>query len=136
MKPSAARPAVIAAASLGDRELDQPSHRRRQALGQSRDQAEIDHAEPSVGQHQIVARVRVGVQQARPGGAGERKRTYDRPTRLRTSVGDSAAVVSLRPSSQSLISTRGVASCTRGTTNSASPANASAACAWCWASGV
>ena len=41
--------------------------------GQPVDRAEVEHAEPPVGEQPEVARMRVGVQQPRPGGTGEQE---------------------------------------------------------------
>ena len=51
----------------------QPPEERRQPVGQPVDRAEVEHAEPPVGEQPEVARVRVGVQQPRPGRAGEQE---------------------------------------------------------------
>ncbi len=50
-----------------------PGEHRRDPAGHRRDRAEVDHRQPAVGQHHEVAGVRVGVQQADPGGRGEHR---------------------------------------------------------------
>ena len=51
----------------------QPAEDRRQPVRQPVHRAEVEHAEPAVGEQPEVARVRVGVQQPGPGGPGEQE---------------------------------------------------------------
>ena len=60
----------------------EPGHhgqRPGQAVGQPRDRAEVEHQQPAVGQQLEVARVRVGVQQPRPGGSAVVELREQRP---------------------------------------------------------
>ena len=62
--------------------VDQPQQladERRQAVGQPVHRAEVEHAQPAVGQHPEVARVRVSVQQPGPGRAGEQEPDEQQP---------------------------------------------------------
>ena len=62
----------------------QPPEDRRQPVRQPVHRAEVEHAEPPVGQQPEVARVRVGVQQPGPGRAGEQEPGSRMPARSRS----------------------------------------------------
>ena len=57
----------------------QPADERREPAGQPVHRAEVEHAEPAVGEQPEVARVRVGVQQPGPGRAGEQEAGEQEP---------------------------------------------------------
>ena len=63
MNPSRAHQREHGRAVAVDRQPGQPAQRLGEAAGQPRDRAEVDDAEPPVGQDAEVARMRVGVQQ-------------------------------------------------------------------------
>ena len=101
-------------------ESQQLADERRQAVRQPVNRAEVEHAEPAVGEQAEVARMRVRMQQARAG-PENRKRAISTPARSRSAIVPPAMILaSGMPSIHSVTSTWSVTATTCGTQTSGS----------------